>query len=137
MEIPLGTPAMKTAQYENTTVNGLIHGDYKILIGDIVEAGWQGPHYPNSTTNTHCFDTKAKSSSCLAKCDPACLYNIKTDPEERKNLASSQPDRIKTMLAILHKYYLTAFVPNRGKTNPAACAKALSDYGGFWGPWIP
>merc|ERR1712080_518629 len=81
VEIPLGTPAMKTTQYESTTVNGLIHGDYKILIGNIIEAGWQGPHYPNSTTNTHCFDTNVANSSCLANCDPACLYNIKTDPE--------------------------------------------------------
>jgi len=135
-EIPLGTPAVETPQYDSTTVNGLIQGSFKILIGNVAQAGWQGPHYPNSTTNTLCFDTNIKKSSCVAKCDPACLYNIKTDPEERVDLASTQPDKVKSMLQKLDEYKKTAFNPKRGGTDPRACTKALGDYHGFWGPFI-
>ena len=33
-------------------------------------------------------------------------------------------------------YGRSAFNPRRGKTNPAACRKALGPYGGFWGPFV-
>ena len=33
-------------------------------------------------------------------------------------------------------YGASAFNPRRGKTNPAACRKALGSYGGFWGPFV-
>jgi hypothetical protein len=38
--------------------------------------------------------------------------------------------------AKLEAYETTAFNPHRGPVDPAACAKALGPYGGFWGWWI-
>ena len=38
--------------------------------------------------------------------------------------------------AKLEKYETTAFNPNRGGYNGAACYHALHEYGGFWGPFV-
>ena len=111
----------------NTT---LISGDYKILVGNVDQAGWTGPVYPNTTkpsginATEHCGET-------------GCLYNIKEDPEERENLASKMPDVIKNLQKSLAKYSASRFEPDRGKAWPGACSTAVNKYGGYWGPFIP
>ena len=110
------------------TKNTLIVDDYKILTGDIPNAGWTGPHYPNSSQridNTmHCGNT-------------GCLYNIKTDPGEYINLADRMPDLLSKMREKLSEYQSTLFEPDRGKEWPGACNAALHQYSGFWGPFLP
>ena len=107
----------------------LISGDYKILQGDIEQAGWTGPQYPNTTTKAglkaveHCGKT-------------GCLYNIKSDPEERQNLAKKLPDVLKDMQTKLASYQATYFNPIRGKFSPACCTDALEKYKGFLGPFV-
>ena len=107
----------------------LISGDYKILTGNVEEAGWTGPVYPNTT--------KPPGISAVENCGSGCLYNIKEDPEERKNLASSMPDVLKDMQTKLSKYQATLFYPDRGHIWPGACQVGLEKYGGFWGPFLP
>ena len=107
----------------------LISGDYKILTGDIREAGWTGPVYPNTT--------KTPGISAVEKCGSGCLYNIKEDPEERRNLASTMPDVLKEMQTKLSKYQASLFYPDRGHVWPGACQVGLDKYGGFWGPFLP
>lgn len=69
-------------------INTLISEDYKIMLGDV---GWTGPQYPNNTN-------PAGGSRAVEHCgDGGCLYNIKDDPEERMNLASSMPEMLATM----------------------------------------
>ena len=108
----------------------LISGDYKILQGDVIEAGWTGPQYPNLThphggirTVEHCGDG-------------GCLYNIKVDPEERINLASQMTDVLKTMQQKLAEYQATYFDPKRGTVPLVACQVVKDKYKGFWGPFI-
>ena len=109
----------------------LISGDYKILIGTVGDAGWTGPIYPNSTH-------PSGGISAVKLCgDTGCLYNIKDDPEEHHDLASSMPDLLKKMRKKLQKYKDSHFDPDRGKVWPAACDTALNKYGGFWGPFLP
>jgi len=107
----------------------LISGDYKILVGTVTQAGYTGPTYPNTTSP----EGLNKSQRCG---NTGCLYNIKTDPEERNNLAVAMPDILKDMQIKLAKYQATYFNPKRGKGWPEACVKALTTYGGFWGPFI-
>lgn len=109
----------------------LISGDYKILTGVARQAGWTGPHYPN-TTNPH------GGISAVQQCgDTGCLYNIMKDPEERENLAEKEPDILKQMQMKLAKYQATYFNPNRGRVWPGACQTAVNTYAGFWGPFLP
>lgn len=109
--------------------NTLISGDYKILAGDVMQAGWTGPHYPNTT--------KPAGIRAVEHCgESGCLYNIKNDPEERMNLATTMPDILKQMHAKLASYQATFFNPDRGNVWPGACEDALGKYGGFWGPFL-
>ncbi len=107
----------------------LISGDYKILVGDVHSAGWTGPIYPNTT--------KHAGIEAIKKCrSTGCLYNIKEDPEERKDLRESMPEKLKDMQAKLVKYQATHFSPNRGQPWPGACDVAIDKYDGFWGPFL-
>ena len=107
----------------------LISGNYKILMGDVEQAGWTGPVYPNTTkpsgidVTEHCGDT-------------GCLYDIQQDPEERINLANSMPSVLANMQKGLEEYRKTHFAPERGDAWPGACRTALDKYGGFWGPFL-
>ena len=112
------------------SINALISGDYKILVGNMQQAGWTGPQYPNST------NPKGGIKAVEDCGDSGCLYNIKQDPEERNNLAATMPDMLKNMQDKLAQYKATYFNPNRGKVWPEACDTAIKKYGGFWGPFL-
>ena len=107
--------------------NALISGDYKILTGTIPQAGWTEENHPTSNR------VKLPDQSCGRK---GCLYNIKDDPEERNNLASTIPDVLRSMRGKLQGYQATLFNPNRGSISDAACDAALGVYQGFWGPFV-
>ncbi len=109
--------------------NTLISGDYKILVGNVGQAGYTGPMYPN-TSSPEGIKLKAQCG------DSGCLYNIKTDPEERNNLATSMPDMLTQMRSKLAKYQATYFNPDRGNSWPGACDVAMNKYGGFGGPFL-
>ena len=107
----------------------LISGDYKILTGDVAQAGWTGPQYPNLTN-------PAGGIKAVEHCgEGGCLYNIKEDPEERVNLATKMPDVIKEMQQKLAKYQATHFGPKHGPGQLLACQAAMNKYKGFWGPF--
>ena len=109
------------------TKDSLIVNDYKILTGDVNNAVWTGPHYPNSSQHVdavmHCGNT-------------GCLYNIKKDPEEHTDLAAKMPDLLSEMRKKLTEYQNSRFQPDRGDEWPGACDTALNKYGGFWGPFL-
>lgn len=111
--------------------NALISGEYKILTGLVLQAGWTGPNFPNNT-NPHGGIPTVQNCG-----DDGCLYNIKKDPEEREDLAKRMPIVLKNIKEKLDKYRATYFNPDRGSIWPGACDKALSKYNGFWGPFLP
>ena len=120
-----------------TTVSGLIvdegeGGLWKLLTGDVQQALYTGPHYPNQTTNEI-------SNNFVGHCADGCLYELRADPLERHDLAADagQADRMKSMRTKLMAYEATAFNPHRGPVAPAACDAALHAHGGFWGPFMP
>ena len=109
----------------NTT---LISGDYKILQGNVAQAGWTGPQYPNLTNPNG-------GINAVEHCgESGCLYNIKEDPGERVNLASKMPNVLQEMQAKLAKYQATYFNPKRGGQLPIFCKTFLNKYNGFIGP---
>ncbi|XP_065826529.1 arylsulfatase J-like [Oscarella lobularis] len=118
-EVPIASDSM---------VQGLISGSYKILIGKLGSAGWTGPQYPNISHPAGVNDRE--------DCGDGCLFNIKTDPEERNNLAESMKDVLKDMQRKLARYQKTFYNPDRGSSDPAACDAAINVYKGFWGPWV-
>ena len=109
----------------------LISGAYKILIGEVILAGWTGPQFPNQSNPNGGIPTNQECG------DSGCLYNIMEDPEERVDLAKTKPDILKEMQQKLVQYQAMLFNPNCGKTWPGACTAAVNTYGGFWGPFLP
>ena len=107
--------------------NTLISGDYKILTGTVDHAGWTEEDYPNSES------VRFSSQACGLK---GCLYNIKDDPEETTDLASTRKPLLREMRTKLQEYQATLFDPDRGSVADEACEAALGMYGGFWGPFI-
>ena len=113
------------------SINALISGDYKILLGEMDLAGWTGPVFPNSTNPQGGIPTVV---DCGTK---GYLFNIKQDPEERVDLADKMPDVLKEMQIKLAKYVSTYFNPQHGNEWPSACQTAVEKYGNFWGPFLP
>ena len=117
-----------------TTLSGVIvdegaAGLWKLLTGNVDQAVYTGPHYPNATTDMN-------SASFVGHCAAGCLYNLRDDPLEAVDLAAEVPAKADALRAKVVAYGASAFNPRRGTTNPEACRKALGPYGGFWGPFV-
>jgi len=66
-----------------------------------------------------------------------CLFDLGSDEGEAVDLASVEGGTFASMLARVDELQATIFSPDRGGTDPAACAAALGVYGDNWGPWLP
>jgi arylsulfatase I/J len=118
-----------------TTVQGLIRADgYKLLLGEVGQDIWQGPLYPNASTNW--VDTPYKCGVPGGKLSPRCLFNVFTDPTEHNDVSASNPDIIASMYARILELQKSAFSPNRGTDDGVACDAATQKWGGFWGPFV-
>ena len=73
----------------------------KILTGNVDQAGWTGPQYPNLTNPSGGIETRQNCGST------GCLYNIIEDPGERVDLAEIEPETLKTMQEKLAEYQAT------------------------------
>lgn len=121
-----------------TTVGGIIVPPYKLVIGygpgDTVDyAGWTGPQSPNKTSTPH---FEEMSESCGRTPATGCLFDVFQDPSETKNLAPDMPGKFWELLVEVDDIGQTLFSPDRGVSDPAACKKVMSDYHGYWGPWL-
>lgn len=77
----------------STSFHALIQGDRKLIVGKQLYDGWwsNGPYThtkPNATQKAVTIDG-----------DKVWLFDLSTDPEERKNLALEQPEVVHKMLA--------------------------------------
>ena len=90
------------AEKRNQSV--LIVGDWKLLTGVQLLSYWQGPEFPNASNYGKITDPKN-----MQLCTPACLYNIRSDPTEQKNVALGNLGKVKEMLARLDELKETHF----------------------------
>jgi hypothetical protein len=93
-------------------------------------AVWQGPTYPNITTN---FSANADTKLTCGR--GGCLYDVVADMGEHLDLALERPAEVARLAAAREAMEGRAWELSRGKSDPAACA-AIDQRGGFWGPWI-
>ena len=99
-------------------------GDWKLLTGCPGPSSWiPPPNYSDDlNTNSH-FNNETKK---------LFLFNIAKDPEERQELSSQYPEKVKKLLTRLAEYNNTA-VPVRYPKPDLAANPALHD--GVWSPW--
>ncbi len=106
-----------------------ISGKYKIVLGEQYYGFWQGPTFPNASTesNRSMFDLPVD-------CGLGCLFDIQSDPSETNDLAATNP----TQLAIMRKRYFelnaTQFDGPRCPPNPALCKQYVAAHHGYLGP---
>eukprot|EP00051_Salpingoeca_urceolata_P006975 m.92254 g.92254 ORF g.92254 m.92254 type:complete len:519 (-) comp15063_c0_seq2:211-1767(-) len=115
----------------------LIVGDYKLIRFPQQYCFWQGPVYPNATTD-HKHDIPCDVP------ESGWLFNIKTDPGEHHNLASdpAHSDVYKKILARAEELDKTAIEyikPQgwRGQLDASAYCDQMRKNGGIWGPDLP
>jgi arylsulfatase I/J len=139
MELIIGSSNGKSIQEGNTTVQGVTRADgWKLLIGGLGSAFWQGPIYPNSSGygkgSLECGDPALLPSA--PGHGLGCLFNVFTDPYELQDLAADHPDIVSALRARIAYYAAGVYSPNRGGDDGLACTVALQQHGGFWGPFL-
>eukprot|EP00045_Choanoeca_perplexa_P013861 m.159069 g.159069 ORF g.159069 m.159069 type:complete len:493 (+) comp16480_c0_seq3:1-1479(+) len=107
----------------------IIVGDYKLIRGEQDYGFWQGPVYPNASTN-HKHEPQVL-------CGTGCLFNIQEDPTEHNDLAASMPDKLQELLQRAEYWDAKAFNPNRGTFNETLCCDYMKEHQGFCGPLLP
>lgn len=130
-ELAIGVGPNVVPGHNLTTVQGLIIPPYKLLIGPLGQDIWQGPQYPNASTDwvdtpRHCGNANGAG----------CLYNIWEDPTEHEDIAAAHPDIVARLRARMDEIQATTFTPRRGTDDGAACSAAMNKWGGFWGPFL-
>ena len=100
-------------------------GDWKLLTGCPGDSRWNP--LPNSSLNLNEENNLNNDTKKLF------LFNIAKDPEERHELSSQYPDKVKELLLRLEEYNSTA-VPVRFPNPDPAANPALHD--GVWSPWV-
>lgn len=107
-------------------------GDWKLMEVISCKVGTSQCCWPKPA-NSNLFQPETKRDDCH-KIEHLALYNLKTDPYETNNVASSNPDIVKKLEARLKIYKessvrpLNENLPNDPKSNPKF-------HDGYWGPW--
>ena len=124
----------------NTTVGGVIVPPYKIVLGmdngTLDMATWTGPKSPNNTVTP---PPASFTQRCGRTPATGCLYNVYTDPTEHVNLAETHPQVFKTLLAKVDELQQGVYSPQRSVPEHGAglaCERGITEYNGFWGPFL-
>ena len=138
-EVVLGTSLNPKITDPNgaTSVQGVLRADgYKLLIGKLASAFWQGPVYPNASgypsSSADCGDPALPAGAPGA--GPGCLFNVFDDPNETRDLATAQPAIVAALRARIAFHNASVFSPDRGVDDGRACAACAPK--GFWGPFL-
>lgn len=130
-----GTPGVGA-----TVVQGVIRAQdgYKLLLGDVNPAFWQGPTFPNASSGGNfsslaCGDPEAKGAAY----GPGCLFNVLEDPHETNDLATTYPHIVAELRARVAEAQATVYSPNRGAPDHHLFCKQAVENGGFIGPFLP
>ena len=130
----------------------LIVGNLKIIIG---AQNGQGVHfypdYPNTTTRPQASDPGCPNCGTTAQCGAkpsGCLYDISVDPEERHDLAKTNPTALANLTARIYALIPSLYQSDivKGNNGTYDCQGALRAARGpyakatgtaaWFGPWL-
>jgi len=106
---------------------GIISGDYKMIVGVQNYGFWTALNYPNKS-----FD---HSTVKEVDCGKGCLFDIRGDPSEYVDLATSMPDKLDELQKLHKKRSATSYMPPNMENDAARCSAYLKEHQGFLGPY--
>ena len=89
---------------------------------------WQGPVYPNATTNK-------TAEEVTFDCSDGCLFQLYEDPSEHHDLAKENPSKLAEMRARLLALNATSFQAPALAKDVARCRAFVDAHSGFVGPY--
>eukprot|EP00730_Choanoeca_flexa_P001924 TRINITY_DN10844_c0_g1_i1.p1 TRINITY_DN10844_c0_g1~~TRINITY_DN10844_c0_g1_i1.p1 ORF type:complete len:133 (+),score=23.46 TRINITY_DN10844_c0_g1_i1:74-472(+) len=101
----------------------------QLLTGEVIEANWGGPQYPNASTATDPIENYKMD------CSKGCLYNVARDPHERDDVAADNQDKVAAMKQRMTDLAAGIWTQSPGQADPVCRDVSQSRYGGFLGPW--
>ena len=107
---------------------------YKVILGDVRQAGWCGQVHPNVSLPWDSFGTVLKCTDA-SRGKPCCLFDVIDDPGEHHDLALEMPGKAQELADRLHAAERHWFNPDRGDPDPRACRVAAET--GFVQPFLP
>ena len=118
----------------------MVRGPFKLLLGDVTDASWMGPLWPNSSSPSR--DIQNYTAHCGKG---GCLYNVEEDPTEQNDIAAENPAVVAELLAELHVAAQSFWNNNESGVcahnsslpiqSACACDAASVVWGGFLGPY--
>jgi len=111
---------------------------FELLVGVVANDCTTGPAYPNASSSSlpcgprDCGFPDAPAPSGAR----GCLFNLVADPTQSQDVALDNPGVVQDLYRRLKAVNDTAFNPDRGGSDPQACA-VFRAMGGFVGPFLP
>jgi arylsulfatase B len=122
----------------NTIVAGVIDAQgWKLLIGSVDPAFFQGPIFPNKSTSQQPHLVCGDPDGTGASKGPGCLFNVLEDPTESQDVASTNAAKVRELRTRITELQKTVYNPDRGSNDREMCLTGLSRWKGFLGPWLP
>jgi hypothetical protein len=102
---------------------------YKLVLGTQKYGFWQGPKYPNASTDHTRFDRPFD-------CKRGCLFDIFADPSEVHDLAGEQASKLAELAKLWAQRNATSFNAPRLATSAQQCQAYAAAHGGYTGPYL-
>mmetsp|Transcript_134114 Transcript_134114/g.267624 ORF Transcript_134114/g.267624 Transcript_134114/m.267624 type:complete len:539 (+) Transcript_134114:63-1679(+) len=131
-----GTPGSGKRTEIHHSVRALTVGRWKLITGGMMDifsnhsmgrafipySGWRPGWGMDAVINTLHYKN----------CGHGCLFDIKADPNEHKELSATHPDIVQKLKARLKELNQGVIHKEVGHDDPDACTR----WNGFYGPWV-
>ena len=120
--------------YNFSSRGAIIMGEYKLIVG---KQGGSCDTLMHPPLDYPC--TKGPEGK---DCDPYCLYNIISDPEEKQDLTKTKPDILKMMVDRYNNHakepqdMLDQGYHDNNFPKYADACKYMQQHGSYWRPWV-
>merc|ERR1712232_158709 len=122
------------------TGSALIVGNYKIIGGYYAGTAFrQEPEWPTEAAccDQSCWSNKSLALDCGTALAPTCLFDVRADPMETKNLFTVRPRIAKQMAQRVNELAKSVYDPHTtDRADKTAYPNMVQRYGYWVGPWM-
>jgi len=132
-----GTTSGSIREGDTACVSILDNEGYKIIAVTQAQSFFQGPKYPNKTSDFVYNDNLALNcgNQAVSPYTGACVFNIFEDPGETTNIADTiSPTKLNELKTRLDNCQADVYSPDRGVPEEQTCVTSDEFYAGAVGP---